>query len=58
MADMDMILKFLMAQQEAEEKGERFFTCPICDGEAHWNRSIYNNHLFACCLDCGLKIIE
>ena len=58
MADMDMILKFLMAQQKEEEKGEHTFTCPLCGNEAHWSRVTGNGHLHCGCKGCGVRIAE
>lgn len=55
---MDDIKKFLTAQQEAEEKGEESFVCPICGGSAWWGRSDYNNHLHCACEGCGIVIME
>lgn len=55
---MDDIKKFFVAQQEAEEKGEESFACPICGGSAWWGRSDYNNHLHCGCEGCGIKVVE
>ena len=56
MADIDMILKFMMAQQKAEEKDEHNFMCPLCGGEAHWTR--ISGHLHSGCKGCGIRIAE
>lgn len=55
---MDDIVKFIKAQQEAEERGEEDFVCPICGGAAWWGRSDYNNHLHCGCEGCGIRMIE
>lgn len=56
--NLDRTIKFFEAQSEAEEKGEHEFTCPLCGGHAHWDRSEYNNHLHTGCDDCKFFIIE
>ena len=53
---MKVIEKFLRKRQEAEEKGERYFTCPLCGGEAHWTR--ITGHLHAGCKGCGFRMAE
>ena len=50
--------EYMKARQEAEEKGEHDFACPICGGEAWWERSDYNGHLRSKCEDCGMAIIQ
>lgn len=52
------ILLFLKAQDEAEERKEESFICPLCGGVAIWGRSRENNHLYAWCRGCGFKLIE
>ena len=46
------------AQHEAEKKGEKEFTCPVCGGRAFWKRSTYNGHLRVACMDCGVWMQE
>lgn len=58
MADMGMIIKFIMAQQKAEEKGEHTFICPLCGNEAHWSRATVNGHLHCGCKGCGIRMAE
>lgn len=55
---MDKITLFLEAQQEAEEKGEHEFVCPICGGQAWWGRSDLNGHLHCGCEGCGIRMME
>ncbi len=55
---MSEIILFLKAQQEAEEKGEKEFVCPLCGGTAIWARSSYNKHLRCKCEKCGIKMME
>ena len=50
--------KFMEARLEAEKKGEREFTCPLCGGHAWWGRASINNHLHCGCRDCGYRIIS
>lgn len=50
------IRKFLEKQEAAEERGERYFLCPICGGEAHWSR--ITGHLHCGCKGCGIRIAE
>lgn len=57
MADMiEEIVAFLKRRNEAEEKGERYFICPLCGGEAHWSR--VSGHLRSGCKGCGFRVIE
>ena len=57
MADIyEKIEAFIAKRQEAEEKGERYFTCPLCGGEAHWTR--ISGHLHAACKGCGFRMAE
>lgn len=58
MDNIDLIIKFMMAQQKAEEKGEHTFTCPLCGNEAHWSRVTGNGHLHAACKGCGFRMAE
>lgn len=55
---MDKIVEFLKAQQEAEEKGEYEFVCPICGGKAWWGRAEGNGHLHCGCQGCGIMVCE
>ncbi len=56
--DMEEIFAFLEAQHDAEEKGKHEFTCPICGGQAEWQRSNYNGHIRAWCKGCNFKMME
>ena len=58
MDNIDLVLKFMMAQQKAEEKGEHTFTCPLCGNEAHWSRVTDNGHLHCGCKGCGIRMAE
>ena len=58
MADIDMIIAFMAARQEAEQEGQHEFTCPLCDGEAVWSRVPGNNHLHCGCRGCGFRMME
>lgn len=53
---MKAVEKFLRKQQEAEERGELHFLCPICGGEAHWSR--ISGHLHCGCRGCGIRMAE
>lgn len=53
---MKEIQRFLEKRNEAEEKGERYFICPLCGGEAHWTR--VSGHLHGGCKGCGIRIAE
>lgn len=55
---MDDIFKYLKAQQEAEDRDEHEFKCPICGGQAFWGRSPINGHLCSRCEKCGFGLIE
>ena len=55
---MENLFKFLEAEQEAEEKGEKEFICPLCGGKAWWMRSSYNGHKHSGCANCGFRIDE
>ena len=48
----------LLAQSEAEEKGEHEFTCPLCGGTVKWDRAEGNNHLHLGCGKCGFRMCE
>ena len=52
------VLEFLKAQQKAEETGEKQFKCPLCGGDAWWQRSSYNGHLHCGCEDCRFLMME
>ena len=52
------VLEFLKAQQKAEETGEKQFKCPLCGGDAWWQRSSYNGHLHCGCEGCGFLMME
>lgn len=52
------VSKFLKAQQKAEEAGEKQFKCPLCGGDAWWERSSYNRHLHCGCKGCGFLMME
>ena len=49
---------FMKAQQQAEERGQQEFTCPLCGSKAIWARSTYNNHLHCGCTSCGIHMME
>ena len=55
---MKDIFEYLKAQQEAEERGEHEFVCPLCGGKARWLRSTYNNHLRSSCEKCRFCVME
>lgn len=55
---MKEVMAFIKQQQEAEEKGEHDFICPICGGQAHWSRAEENNHLHCGCKGCGFLLME
>lgn len=55
---VDMITTFLAAQQEAEDKDEHYFTCPLCGNQAHWSRANSSDHLHCGCSGCGIRIME
>ena len=55
---LDKFELFVKAFGEAEKRGEKDFTCPMCGGHAFWGRSAYNGHLHMGCKDCGYKIYE
>jgi len=55
----DKLLPFLKAIEEAEQRGEHAFTCPICGGKAEWFRAVdYNNHLHSHCCGCSFTLVE
>lgn len=49
---------YLEALQKAIEADEHDFTCPICGGEAHWERSEYNGHIHSRCEQCKTTLME
>ncbi len=49
---------FMKARQEAEKAGKKYFTCPLCGGEAWWERATINNHLRCRCNGCGISIMS
>ena len=51
-------LKFLEAQDKAENLNKEEFTCPLCGGTAWWGRSKINNHLHIRCKKCGFGILQ
>ena len=54
----DNMITFMKARREAEEAGQKHFTCPLCGGDAWWARASINNHLHTRCNDCGFSIIS
>ena len=58
MPDIEKIAEFLAAHQEAQDKGEHYFTCPICGGQAHWTRDNRSKHLHCACSGCGIRMME
>lgn len=54
----DRMFTFMKARREAEEAGQKHFTCPLCGGDAWWARAAINNHLHTKCNDCGFSIIS
>lgn len=59
MADVfEMLAAYEDAQQQAEEKGEQYFTCPLCGGTAFWSRASGNDHLHSACKGCGFRMLE
>ena len=57
-SNVDEVIAFLIAQQEAEAEGREEFTCPICGGTAIWGRARGNNHLHCGCKGCGFRMME
>ena len=51
---IEAIDRFMSKQEEAEQRGERYFLCPLCGGEAHWHRLF--GHLHCGCRGCGIRI--
>ena len=58
MDNIDLIIKFMMAQQEAEDKGETTFICPNCGNTASFGRARNNGHLHCSCPGCGIRMVE
>jgi len=57
--DMKTVLSSLLAaQQAAEARGDKEFTCPLCGGTVHFGRASNNNHLHLHCTGCGIQIAE
>ena len=52
------MIKYMQAQQEAEDQGKEEFICPVCGGKARWSRCEENHHLHTECSKCGIKIME
>lgn len=50
--------RFLDALSDAEQAGEKEFTCPLCGGKASWGKSSYNGHIHAYCEYCGFTITQ
>lgn len=55
---MKEIERFLKKLNEAVEKDEHTFTCPLCGNEAHWSRATGNGHLHCVCKGCGILMME
>ena len=55
---IEKLVVFLKAQQEAEERGEHEFICPICKGIAWWDRAKINGHIRIRCYGCGMSVME
>lgn len=55
---IQQIKDFMESQQAAEKEGKHEFRCPLCGGNAMWNRSDYNNHLWTKCQGCGFLVME
>lgn len=55
---IEKLVVLLKTQQEAEEKGEHEFVCPICKGIAWWDRAKTNNHIRIRCDGCDLSVME
>ena len=62
MTDKAKIVKQMMAydaaQKEAEKAGKHEFTCPLCGGNAWWERAKINNHLHTFCDKCGFGFMQ
>ena len=54
----ERMFTFMKARQEAEEAGQKHFTCPLCGGDAWWGRARLNNHLRCRCNGCGISIMS
>lgn len=57
-SNVDEVIAFMNAQQEAEAEGREEFTCPLCGGTAIWGRARGNNHLHCGCKGCGFRMME
>ena len=55
---IDKLVVFLEAQQEAEDKGKHEFICPICKNMAWWDRAKTNGHIRIRCYGCGMSVME
>lgn len=58
MIDLEKLGDFMIAQQEAEDKGEHSFPCPICGETVIFGRARGNNHLHCSCPGCGIRMAE
>lgn len=54
---VDNTFIFLSARLKAEQEGTKEFKCPLCGGEAWWDRAPSNGHLRCGCRKCGIKIM-
>ena len=57
-SNVDEVIAFLIAQQEAEAEGREEFSCTLCGGTAFWGRARVNNHLHCGCKGCGFRMME
>ena len=55
---VESLLKYLKAEQQAEEEGKKEFVCPLCGGTAWWLQSDYNGHKHSRCTKCGFYVGE
>ena len=55
MNDIKAYTEFMKAKNEAEEKGEKDFVCPLCGGKAWWNR--HENIMMSGCMKCGFRVL-
>ena len=50
------LIRFLAAQQAAEKDEKETFTCPVCGGDARWNRANNAKRLRCVCRGCGMYL--
>ena len=50
------LFRLFSAQEKAEQRNEKTFRCPVCGGDAYWERITGSNRLLCGCKGCGMYL--